>query len=183
MTLRAMNSVWWPGITPQIKETRNLCKNCREQAPAQPNPPPTPIPQPDYPFQYITSDYFQLGGRNYLVIADRFSGWPTVQFCGNSSGCARKLINCLREYFSMHGIPEEIATDGGPTYMAYETQKFLQDYGIRHRVSSIAYPHSNQWAELAVKSMKRLCRENTKADGSLNCDSFFKSSYVLSKHT
>ena len=103
MTLRAMSSVWWPGITPQIKETQDQCKNCMEHAPAQQNPPPTPIPQPDYPFQYVTSDYFQLGGRNYLVITDR-----------------------------------EIATDGGLTYMAYETQKFLRDYGIRHRVSSIA---------------------------------------------
>jgi hypothetical protein len=74
----------------------------------------------------------------------------------------------------MHGIPEEIATDGGPTYMAYETQKFLSDYGVRHRVSSVAYPHSNQRAELAVKSMKRLCRENTNRDGSLSNDKFLR---------
>ena len=74
----------------------------------------------------------------------------------------------------MHGIPEEISTDGGPTYMAYETQKFLADYGVRHRVSSVAYPHSNQRAELAVKSMKRLCRENTCSDGSLNSDKFLR---------
>ena len=73
--------------------------------------------------------------------------------------CILSLSGCSvhqREYFAMHGIPEEIATDGGPTYMAYETQKFLKEYGVRHRVSSVAYPHSNQRAELAVKSMKRL---------------------------
>ena len=58
--------------------------------------------------------------------------------------------------------------------MAYETQKFLADYGVRHRVSSVAYPHSNQRAELAVKSMKRLCRENTNIDGSLNNDKFLR---------
>jgi hypothetical protein len=83
-------------------------------------------------------------------------------------------VECLREYFAMHGIPEEISTDGGSTYMAYETQKFLADYGVRHRVSSVAYPHSNQRAELAVKSMKRLCRENTSRDGSLNSDKFLR---------
>ena len=74
----------------------------------------------------------------------------------------------------MHGIPEEIVTDGGATYMAYETQKFLSDYGVRHRVSSVAYPHSNQRSELAVKLMKRLCRENRNQDGSLNNDRFLR---------
>ena len=76
-----------------------------------------------------------------MVLADRFSGWPTVHFCGGSTASAAKLVENLRSYFAMHGIPEEIATDGGSTYMAYETQKFLSDYGVRHRVSSVAYPH------------------------------------------
>ena len=174
MTLRAQESVWWPGITPQIKETRDKCKNCVEHAPSQPNAPPLPLPQPDYPFQFLTSDYFQEGGHHYLVIADRFSGWPTVQFCGRSTASAGKLIECLRQYFSMHGIPEEIATDGGSTYPAYETQQFLANYGVKHRVSSVAYPHSNQRAELAVKSMKRLCRENTSRDGGLDNDKFLR---------
>ena len=174
MTLRAQGSVWWPGITPQIREIRDKCKNCTEHAPSQPSAPPQPLPQPDYPFQFLASDYFQQGGFHYLVIADRFSGWPTVQFCGKSTASAGKLVECLREYFAMHGIPEEISTDGGSTYLAYETQKFLADYGVRHRVSSVAYPHSNQRAELAVKSMKRLCRENINCDGSLNSDRFLR---------
>ena len=174
MTLRAQAGVWWPGITPQIKELRDKCQNCTEHSPSQPSAPPRPLPQPDYPFQHIASDYFQSGGHHYLVIADRFSGWPTVQFCGHSTDNANKLVECLREFFGMHGIPEELSTDGGSTYMAYETKKFLSDYGVKHRVSSVAYPHSNQRAELAVKSMKRLIRENTSQDGSLNNDKFLR---------
>ena len=155
-----------------IKQIRNKCKSCTEHAPSQPSAPPQPLAQPDYPFQFLVSDYFQYAGHNYLVIADRFSGWPSVQFCGSSTSSSAKLIENLRSYFAMHGIPEEIATDGGSTFMAYDTQKFLADYGVRHRVSSVAFPHSNQRAELAVKSMKRLCRENTNKDGSLNNDRF-----------
>ena len=134
MTLRAQSSVWWPGITPQIKETRDKCRICHENAPSQPSAPPEPLPQPEYPFEHIVSDYFQAGGHHYLVIVDRFSGWPTVQFCGSSSGSSRELIQCLRQYFSTYGIPAELATDGGLTYMSYDTQKFLADYGVRHRV-------------------------------------------------
>ena len=91
MTLRAQTCVWWPGITPQIKETRDKCRSCHEHAPSQPSAPPLPLPQPQFPFQFLVSDYFQSGGNHYLVIADRFSGWPTVQFCGSSSGNSRQL--------------------------------------------------------------------------------------------
>ena len=47
MTLRAQTSVWWPGITPQIKETRDKCRVCHENTPSQPSAPPQPLPQPD----------------------------------------------------------------------------------------------------------------------------------------
>ena len=106
------------------------------------------------------------------MIVDRFSGWPAVQFCGSSSSSSAKLREWLRLYFATYGIPEELSTDGGLTFTAYETEKFLKDYGVRHRLSSVAFPHSNQRAELGVKSMKRLIRENTGSDGSLSNDKF-----------
>ena len=174
MTLRAQASVWWPGVTPQIRETRDKCRVCNECAPSQPSAPPEPLQQPDYPFQQVASDYFQAGGYHYLVIVDRFSGWPTVQFCGASTGSSRQLQEWLRQFFATYGIPEELATDGGLTYMAYDTQKFLKDYGVKHRLSSVAFAQSNKRAELGVKSMKRLIRENTNRDGSLTNDKFLK---------
>ena len=174
MTLRAQASVWWPGITPQIKETRDKCRVCHECAPSQPRAPPEPLQSPDYPFQQLASDYFQLGGYHYLVIVDRFSGWPAVQFSGVSTGNSRQLQEWLRDYFATYGIPEELATDGGLTYTLYETQKFLADYGIKHRLSSVALAQSNKRAELGVKSMKRLIRENTNSDGSLTNDKFLR---------
>ena len=106
------------------------------------------------------------------MIADRLSGWPTLLFYGGSTASSGKLIDTMKTYFSTYGIPEELATDGGKTYTSYETQKFLSNYGVHHRLSSVAYPHSNQRAELAVKSMKRLLRENVGLDGKLNTDSF-----------
>ena len=174
MTLRAQSSVWWPGITPQIKETRDKCRTCNQCAPSQPSAPPEPLSSPDYPFQQVAADYFQAGGYTYHVIVDRFSGWPTVQFCGSSSGSSRQLQEWLRQHFATYGIPEELATDGGLTYMAHETQKFLEDYGVRHRLSSVAFAQSNKRAELGVKSMKRLIRENTNGDRSISNNRFLQ---------
>ena len=115
MNLRAQSSVWWPGITAQIKETRDKCRNCAEYAPSQPSAPPLPLEEPDHPFQRICTDYMQYAGQHYLIIVDRFSGWPSVQHCGDSTGSADKLIKMLREFFANHGIPEEISSDGGLT--------------------------------------------------------------------
>ena len=103
-------------------------------------------------------------------IADRFSEWPTLVYCGGSTASASKLNDTLKTYFST--IPEELASDGGSTYTAYDTQQFLTNYSVHHRLSSVAFPHSNQRAELAVKSMKRLLRENIGLDGKLNTDIF-----------
>ena len=172
MTLRAQNCVWWPGITASIKEMRSKCKSCNENAPSQPGAPPEPLQSPDYPFQKVASDYFQAGGHTYLVVVDRFSGWPVVKHCGGSTGNSLQLVNQLREYFATFGIPEELASDGGLTYTSAETQKFLSDYGVKHRLSSVAYAQSNKRAELGVKSMKRLLRENTDGGGGLDNEKF-----------
>ena len=60
------------------------------------------------------------------------------------------------------------------SWMFFLTQKFLSDYGVQHRLSSVAFAQSNKRAELGVKSMKRLIRENTNGDGSLSNDRFLK---------
>ena len=52
------------------------------------------------------------------------------------------------------------------------TSKFLKDYGVHHRLSSVAYARSNGRAELGVKTVKRLMMENTSPNGDLNNDSF-----------
>lgn len=82
------------------------------------------------------------------------------------------MTDTLRTYFSTYGIPKELATDGGSTFTSYETKKFLSDYGVKHRLSSVDYAHSNKRAELAVKLMKRLLRENVGIGGRLNTDIF-----------
>ena len=72
----------------------------------------------------------------------------------------------------MFGIPEVISMDGSSEFHSAEVQEVLNDFGIRHRVSSAYNPHSNSRAEIGVKSMKRLLRDNIDVDGALNKSSF-----------
>ena len=169
MTARAEASIFWPGITPAIAALRANCTECNRIAPSNPSAPPTPLLSPAYPFQCICADYFHYKGCNYLVVVDRYSNWPIVE---RSAQGADGLITCLRRIFVTFGIPDELASDGGPEFTAVATRRFLMDWGIHHRLASVAHPHSNCRAEVAVKTIKRLIMSNTGPTGSLDTDTF-----------
>ncbi len=154
--------LFWPGITLAIRAVR---ESCNRMAPSQPQPPPTPTTPPNYPFQLVCADYFHYRGVHYLVVIDRYSDWPIIERCKEG---ATGLIHCLRRTFVTFGIPDELATDGGPEFTAAPTQEFLKTWGIHHRLSSVAYPHSNCRAEVGVKTVKRLITNNTGPNGTLD---------------
>jgi hypothetical protein len=170
MTGHAEQTVYWPGYNDDIIRRRLSCTGCDEVAPSQPAAPPTPLPVPEHPFQMIAADYFQYAGNNYFVIVDRYSKWLSI-FPAKTETAA-EFISTARTYFSTFGIAAEISTDGGPQFTAEETQAFLTQFGVHHRLSSAYMPHSNQVAEGAVKIAKRMIRENTSRSGSLDTDKF-----------
>ena len=55
-----------------------------------------------------------------------------------------------------------------------KNQEFLANWQVRHRVSSMAFPHSNSRAELGVKQVKRMITDNTSEFGSLDVDRFHR---------
>ena len=151
MTLRAGVSVYWPGITSDIQAVRDRCMSCNRTAPTQAKlPPVTPI-VPQYPFEHICMDYMTLDGHNYGVFVDRFTNWAGVYF-GNSTA---DVVTVLSKLCEDYGIPVTCTTDGGTQYTAEVVRKFMKDYGIEHRLCSVANAHANTRAELAVKTIKR----------------------------
>ena len=115
MRLRAERNLYWPNMARDIATKRMSCIPCDEIALSQsPEPPITPI-HPEYPFQYLCSDYFSLQGHNFCLVVDRFSNWLQVF---NGKGGAHNLISLLDQCFHSFGIPETLISDGGPEYIA-----------------------------------------------------------------
>ena len=121
---------------------------------------------PEYPFQCICADFFHYEGFHYLVAVDHYSNWPIIERAHEGS---KGLIDCLRKLFATFGIPDEIASAEGPEFAA-ATSTFLKNWGVNHRLSSVAFPHSNCRAEIGVKTAKRIITANTGPSSNLNTD-------------
>ena len=169
MTQRARQEVYWPNYTVDIIRVREQCYTCIENAPS--NPRMMPLQEPDlpvYPFQVTCMDFFTMGSKSYLAVADKYSGWLSIM--NFASDTAENLIKAMREYFSVFGVSETVCTDGAKIFVSSAVQQFFRNWGIKHRVSSAYNPTSNKRAEVAVKSAKRLVRDNLGRNGSLNSD-------------
>ena len=83
-------------------------------------------------------------------------------------------MDYLLQIFGTFGIADELSSDGGPDFefSSAATQTFLRSMGVHHRLSSVAYPHSNGRAQIGVKTVNRLITGNTSPSGELNTDQF-----------
>ena len=84
------------------------------------------------------------------------------------------MVNKVRGCCESFNIPEKIATDGGPQLTSKVFQDNLKAWDVKRRLSSAYYPHSNCRAELAVKTAKRVLRDNVGQNGCLSNDGFMR---------
>ena len=156
MRAYARERLFWPGLGGEIKQVRDQCRECIENAPSQTAEPMLMTPPPDLPFQQVVGDFYHSGGNTYLIYADRYTGWTEVAKV--TSTAFKNIEKSFLFWFKTFGVPEEISSDGGPPFRSMQYESMLKKWGIRSRVSSAHYPQSNGRAEAAVKAMKRALR-------------------------
>ena len=102
MELCARTMTFWPGISADIQRTRDSCADCNRSAPSQPQPPSIPAEPPTTPFEKIVADYCEFSRRNFLVVADRLSGWVEIFGAnyGSAASGAGGLTHHLRSMFT-----------------------------------------------------------------------------------
>ena len=116
-----------------------------------------PTPLPDYPWQKVGSDLFELNGKPYLITVDYFSRYPEVTTLSSTSSLS--VITALKSSFARYGIPEIVATDNGPQFSSQEFKLFAREYNFHHQTSSPHFPQSNGQVERGVKTVKKLLKD------------------------
>ena len=160
--LRMKNSVWWPGASTEIAQRVDNCAKCAKVATPRKEP-LISSPTPDYPWQVVGSDLFELNGTSYLLVVDYLSRFPeVVKLTRNTTSSA--IISLLKSIFSQHGIPEVLRSDNGPQYASEEIQEFAKQYGFKLVTSSPRYPQSNGFIERMVKTVKQLFSQSDDQD-------------------
>ena len=79
-------------------------------------------------------------------------------------------MSICHQLLHTYGTPEELSSDGGPSFTSRIFQYFLQTWCVKHRLSSVTYSESNGPAELTVKTVKRIMNGNARLPGSLDND-------------
>ena len=162
MQLRARSSVFWPGLTNDVKNITKSCEPCQKHAPKQRQEEIlVHEPTATKPWSKLASDIFDIKGQSYIVIADYYSRFPYVKQLSNIT--SKSTINVFKPLFADHGFCDILVMDNGPSYVSKEFTTFLEDCSIRHITSSPMYPQSNGFAESMVKVMKNLITKSVES--------------------
>ena len=152
MQLRALKTVYWPGINKDILKCYQSCKTCIKYSKSQRNEPLQCHPTPELPWHTVATDLFETKNSKYLLIIDYYSRFPVLRKL--SSTTFRVLIQEMKAIFAELGVPSVIVSDRGPQYTATEFQDFTKHWQIEHRLSSPRNPQSNGMGERFVQTMK-----------------------------
>ena len=157
--LKARDSVFWPGISNDIREAVEKCGIC--QASSKSSKLIGNVSDvPPHAWHTLGTDLFYWNKIDYLVIGDYFSKYLIIRRLPNSSTHA--VIKELGLVFTELGRPFVLRLDNGPCYSSREFQNFLNFYQVDHITSSPHYPQSNGFAEALVGITKKLMDKSLK---------------------
>lgn len=143
---------YWPNMKNDIKLVCDSCEACIAFKPSQARE-PYQLTHADGPMSELGVDLYDFQGQDWIVLVDRFSGWPwTARLTSTTTDDVTRWLSTI---FVEHGFPEVIRSDNGPQFRN-KFADWCSDHWIRHETSSPYYPQSNGLAEAAVKAVKHL---------------------------
>ena len=151
MNLRARETVYWPGISKDIKATYHRSDICAKFTRTQQKETPQYVETPQSRWEQLGLDIFSLKNTHYLLVVDYFSCFLLSENCRvHSMG----VIKHLKEIFMEIGVPRCIVSDGGTQFTSQEFKDFMRVWDVQHRVTSLTNAQSNGQAERIVQTIK-----------------------------
>jgi hypothetical protein len=107
---------FWPKMNDQIKDMIDACERCqfyKSSKQKQEQIQQTPF-KDLYPMAEVGADLLEAGKHNFLIVVDRYSGFPLVARL--SSMTAESIIGHMEKMFFLLGRQGEIKCDNGPCF-------------------------------------------------------------------
>lgn len=156
MMRRAEVTMYWPGLSADIKEYVRTCGTCIFEKSKNQREPACSFEIPKAPGAEIVADHFEIRGVQYVAIADAFSGFTEAFHVANTGAAA--LIKIVQNWIMRQGRPLLLRSDQGSAFDSREFREFAKECGMALQTNSPDYPRGNSLAELAVKRAKKVVR-------------------------
>ena len=155
---QAKRHYYWPGMSSAVKQIIELCDDCQALRPSKPKEKLQPYQTCQEPMHGLSADLFEDKGYHYLVIVDRYSGYPFPFKLKSNQLTTGAIIAKFEHVFKHYGKPVNITTDNGPQFRD-EFKAWCTENDIT-LIHSSPYNHqSNATAEAAVKNCEYLLRK------------------------
>ena len=155
--LLARQSVFWPGISNDIRQMVKDCEICNRHQQAQPKLPAMQPDLPTRPWEKLGSDIFQFNGANYLIIVDYYSRFPVIRALSNTS--ASTISSHFTSVFAEYGLPSHLTVDFGSQYVSELFKRKCEESGVTLTFSSPYHHQTNGVAERCVGTTKSLWKK------------------------
>ena len=147
--------VWWSSIDEDVLNKIKTCHACQVTSVPSRAPPVVMTRLPDGPWQRLAMDISgPIENKYYLLVAiDYYSRLLLVEII--TSTTSQTIINHLRKWFNLMGLPSEILSDNAQNMVSAEMEDFLRQHGITHSYSMPFFPRQNGEVERFNRSLKK----------------------------
>ena len=154
--------IWWPQIDREIQVYGENCIECVKTGNNL-----KPLAKHDkhgkLPTVVESNQEMELDFAGPLRV-DRFSNFPFAQITSSTS--AKSIINFLRKYIALHGIPRTIRTDQGSGFISKEVREFCHEQNINVIFSPVGDHRATGLVERLIRTIKErlmvMAQENRK---------------------
>lgn len=143
---------WFPKMRRFVKKYVESCLECAyAKSSLSRKPPLHPIEKKDIPFDTLHIDHVgpfvksSKGNSYLLVIVDAYTKFLVMKPVKTTK--TSMVIDKMREYFSIFGIPKRIISDRGSCFTSIKFKDFLSQLGVRHVLNAVATPRANGQVE------------------------------------
>ena len=168
--LKTAEVYYWPGMKKDIQEYVRTCRTCQKRERRKGEAPLEPIRKITLPFYQVSMDIMgplpiTLSNKRYIVVAiDHFTKW--IEARALETADAQSIVKFTHDdIICHHGSPNVITTDRGSEFNNDLFRNFLDEYEIRHHMTTAYHPQGNGQVERSNRTIKDLLAKITPKGG------------------